>query len=433
MRKTIQTFLILLFSILGVATVTGPAMALDIAGIRLGAHPEKTRVVVELSDAAQFRAFVLAEPTRLVVDLPNFNWRVGNIAKPKGTGIREIRQGPLQPGIARIVIDLDRPSLIRSAFFLPQGQGQPNRIVIDFAGADANAFTQGRGRTYGTLNVNDPAGGASQTVARNSPRNDQSTTAPPPEKPSLNTVSASRTTSIKTTAPIPVAQRPLIVLDPGHGGEDPGALGNRGLMEKNITLAMARDLKKALEDTGRYRVILTRDKDIFIRLSQRVAFARSKKADLFISLHADSINRSGVRGASIYTLSEKASDAETEKLAARENHADLISGLDLSEEDEDVANILVDLTMRDTMNQSKFFANKSVSLLKASGIRTLENPHRYAGFAVLKAPDIPSVLIELGYMSNDQESAMLSNPEYRGKIAGALVVGITDYFEKTGR
>lgn len=429
MRKTIQTFLILLLSILGVMTVTVPAMALDIAAIRLGAHPEKTRVVVELNDAAQFRAFVLAEPTRLVVDLPNFNWRVGNIAKPKGTGIREIRQGPLQPGIARIVIDLERPSLIRSAFFLPQGQGQPNRIVIDFASADANAFAQGRGKTYGTLNVNDPASGASQTVASN----DQGTIAPPPEKPSLNNVSTPRTANAKATAPVPVAQRPLIVLDPGHGGEDPGALGSRGLMEKNITLAMARDLKKALEDTGRYRVILTRDKDIFIRLSQRVAFARSKKADLFISLHADSINRSGVRGASIYTLSEKASDAETEKLAARENHADLISGLDLSEEDEDVANILVDLTMRDTMNQSKFFANKSVSLLKASGVRTLENPHRFAGFAVLKAPDIPSVLIELGYMSNDQESAMLSNPEYRGKIAGALVVGITDYFEKTGR
>jgi N-acetylmuramoyl-L-alanine amidase len=422
MRKTIQTCLILLFSLLGALTVTGPAMALDIAAIRLGAHPEKTRVVVELNDAAQFRAFMLTEPTRLVVDLPNFNWRVGNIAKPKGTSIREIRQGPLQPGIARIVIDLERPSLIRSAFFLPQGQGQPNRIVIDFASADGAAFAQGRTKTYGSLRVNDPAG-ASQMVAANT----QNNIAPPPEKP------VPRTANTNTKAPIPVAQRPLIVLDPGHGGEDPGALGSRGLMEKNITLAMARDLKKALEDTGRYRVMLTREKDVFIRLSQRVAFARNKKADLFISLHADSINRSGVRGASIYTLSEKASDAETEKLAARENHADLISGLDLSEEDEDVANILVNLTMRDTMNQSKFFANKSVSLLKASGVRTLENPHRFAGFAVLKAPDIPSVLIELGYMSNAQESAMLSNPDYRGKIAGALVVSINDYFEKTGR
>jgi N-acetylmuramoyl-L-alanine amidase len=424
MRKTIQTCLILLFSLFGVLTVTAPAMALDVAALRLGSYPDKTRVVVELSDAVQFRSFMLSDPTRLVIDLPHFNWRVGNIAKPQGTGIREIRQGPLQPGIARIVIDLERPSLIRSAFFLPRGQGQPNRIVIDFAAADAAAFAQGRSKTYGGLRVNDPAsnqGDIATPATRPAP--EKTVTAPAP-KPAP---------SPKAVAPVPVAQRPHIVLDPGHGGEDPGALGGRGLMEKNITLAMARDLKKALEATGRYRVTLTRDKDVFIRLSQRVAFARNKQADLFISLHADSINRAGVRGASIYTLSEKASDAETEKLAARENHADLIAGLDLSVEDEDVANILVDLTMRDTMNQSKFFANKSVSLLKASGVRTLENPHRFAGFAVLKAPDIPSVLIELGYMSNAQESAMLSSPEYRGKIAGALVAGINEYFEKTGR
>lgn len=415
-RFYIPAFILLI--LLTLCGRTGDAMALDVTALRMGTHPDKTRLVIEMDAPAAFRSFMLADPVRLVVDLPGFDWRVGTIAKPKGTGIREIRQGPLQPGISRIVIDLERASLIRTAFLIPRGQGQPDRIVIDFSPAKPADFAQGHGRIFGTLRVDDPVPLATMASAQTSAI--AGNIAIPELKPAPRPA---------TKQAIPVAQRPLIVLDPGHGGEDPGALGAHNLKEKNITLAMAKDLKKYLEDTGRYRVILTRDKDVFIRLSQRVAFARARKADLFISLHADSINRSGVRGASIYTLSEKASDAETEKLAARENHADMIAGLDLSAEDEDVANILVDLAVRDTMNQSKFFANTAVGNLKNSGVRVLENPHRYAGFAVLKAPDIPSILLEMGYMSNNQESALLSSPEYRAKIAHALVSGIDSYFE----
>ncbi len=220
----------------------------------------------------------------------------------------------------------------------------------------------------------------------------------------------------------------MIVVDAGHGGDDPGASGSQGLHEKNITLAMAKDLKEHLEATGRYRVMLTRSTDVFIRLSERVAIARRANADMFISVHADSISRPVVHGASIYTLSEKASDAETEKLAARENRADAIAGLKLDTQDEDVANILVDLAMRDTMNQSKFFANKVVSIFHANGIDTLEIAHRFAGFAVLKAPDIPSVLIELGYMSNDREARALSTPAYRDRIANAITGSVDTYF-----
>lgn len=407
---------LMMLCLLTLAGLSAPALALDITNIRMAAHPDKTRLVVEMDHSAAFRAFILPDPVRLVIDTPDFNWRVGAIAKPPGTGVRTIRQGPLQPGISRIVIDLEQEALIQSAFFMPRADGQPDRIVIDFKKTSAAAFQQGRGKSYGSLKIDDPD---SSIVRATTPD-----IAPPQPKPQSLTA---------PKAVLPMAQRPLIVLDPGHGGEDPGALGGNNLKEKNITLAMGRDLKRHLEATGRYRVILTRDKDVFIRLSQRVAFARDKGADLFISLHADSINRAGVRGASIYTLSEKASDAETEKLAARENHADLIAGIDLNVEDKDVANILVDLAMRDTMNQSKFFANKTVEQLKTRGIRMLENPHRFAGFAVLKAPDIPSVLIEMGYMSNAQESAMLSKPEYRGQIAGALVLGIDNYFETIRR
>lgn len=411
-----------MFSLLTLAA--GPALALDVLALRVGPHPGKTRLVFELSSQTEFRSFMLANPVRLVVDMPDFNWRAGAITRPPGTGVKDIRQGPLQPGISRVVIDLERPVLIGSAFVLPRKDGQPDRLVIDFSPASNAAFVKSRSIVHGRLTVpgssTGPGGNsmiapaASSTVAGN--------IRPPEPGPAPK-----RTEAPKTA--VPSSQRPLIVIDAGHGGDDPGALGHQGLKEKNITLAMARDLKKHLEDTGRYRVMLTRDKDVFIRLSQRVAIARAKKADLFISLHADSINRDGVRGASIYTLSEKASDKETEKLAARENLSDAIAGIDLSHEDQDVANILVDLAMRDTMNQSKFFANKTVAALKGGGVRLLENTHRYAGFAVLKAPDIPSVLIELGYMSNNQESILLSQPDYRARIARALVNSIDSYFE----
>lgn len=235
-----------------------------------------------------------------------------------------------------------------------------------------------------------------------------------------------------TRAPVPpaITKKPLIVIDAGHGGVDPGAIGSNGVFEKHITLAAARELQRALNATGRYRAELTRGGDKYLKLYQRVSIARKKKADLFISLHADTIGKSNVTGASIYTLSEKSSDAQTEKLAARENKADLIAGVDLSTEDEEVANILVDLTMRDTMNQSKFFANTIVSEMAGNGLKTLERPHRYAGFAVLKAPDIPSVLIELGFLSNRREAERLSTPAYRHQIIRALIKGIDGYFEK---
>ena len=188
-----------------------------------------------------------------------------------------------------------------------------------------------------------------------------------------------------------------------------------------------------LESTGRYEVHLTRHNDTYLRLYKRVDFARNKKADLFISLHADSIGKSNVRGASIYTLSEKASDAQTARLAERENRADLIAGVDLSHEDEQVANILVDLAMRDTMNQSNFFAGTLLDRMRSSNIRILEKPLRHAGFAVLKAPDVPSVLIEIGFMSNKYEAEQLARPAYRDQIGRALVSGIDSNFEKIRR
>ncbi|MGB4056478.1 MAG: N-acetylmuramoyl-L-alanine amidase, partial [Alphaproteobacteria bacterium] len=211
---------------------------------------------------------------------------------------------------------------------------------------------------------------------------------------------------------------------------DPGAHGINGTNEKIITLAIAKELKAQLESTGRYRVALTRSDDRFIKLRDRVKIARQKEADLFISIHADSIGHSDVSGVSVYTLSEKASDAQTAKLAEQENKSDLIAGIDLSTEDKEVASILVDLAMRDTMNQSGFFANTFLKKLQSHKLNILDKPHRSAGFAVLKAPDIPSVLVETGFMSNKKEAALLSTPAYRKKIASSLREAVDAYFEK---
>lgn len=381
-----------------------PALALDVTSLRVGVQGDKTRLVIELSEPAKFRTFMLADPVRLVVDLPTYDWQVKSVPAEKNRGIKQVRQGPLQAGLSRVVIDLEKPSLIHAAFVIPAAKGQSDKIVIDFKPTTAADFTKGKAKVYGNMN------GKVETAAK------------PVLKAPIDPAPPS------STQYFPQGKKPLIIVDAGHGGDDPGASGSQGLHEKNITLAMAKDLKAKLEGTGRYRVQLTRSTDVFIRLGERVAIARRANADMFISLHADSISRPAVHGASIYTLSEKASDAETEKLAARENRADAIAGLNLDTQDEDVANILVDLAMRDTMNQSKFFANKVVSIFRANGIDTLDIAHRFAGFAVLKAPDIPSVLIETGYMSNDREARALSTPEYRDRLATAITRSVDDYF-----
>jgi N-acetylmuramoyl-L-alanine amidase len=401
---------------------------LSINSVRIGTHPDKVRMVMELSHVSDYRAFVLQGPPRLVVDLPNFSWKAGNPSAPPGSGVRAIRNGPLQPGIQRIVVDLDKQASLKAAFILPAGSGQNDRLVVDYK-IVGNEFNPALEKTYGNLNTSLPTTGAiapaPQTVEVTkvvSTTNIQTVPQPKPDAPSSAPALQLRN-----------GKKFLIVIDPGHGGQDPGAIGANGTKEKTITLAAAQELRKQLEATGRYRVVLTRDNDKFIKLQDRVGVARRSEADLFISLHADSIDKPGVNGASIYTLSNTASDAQTAKLAARENRADLIAGVDLSHEDKEVANILIDLAMRDTMNQSKFFANGVVTHADKHGINLLERPHRYAGFAVLKAPDIPSVLFEMGFMSNKAEANRLSSPEYRQKLVRAMVAGIDGYFAKVAK
>jgi N-acetylmuramoyl-L-alanine amidase len=229
-----------------------------------------------------------------------------------------------------------------------------------------------------------------------------------------------------------LSSRRVIVIDAGHGGIDPGAPSIVGYHEKQVTLATARLLARALEHTGRYKVVMTRDSDVFLKLHERVALARAAHGNLFISLHADSAGggaSSGTRGASIYTLSETASDAESERYAQRENRADAIGGVTLRDQSDDVAGILVDLTVRETVNEGNRLAGMLAESLEHDGIGLLPRaPHRAAGFAVLKSPDIPSVLIEMGYLSDPSDARALADPAHQARIARAVADGVDRYF-----
>jgi N-acetylmuramoyl-L-alanine amidase len=220
----------------------------------------------------------------------------------------------------------------------------------------------------------------------------------------------------------------LVVLDPGHGGVDPGAIGRTGTYEKDVALATAREVARQLEATRHYRVQLTRNDDEFIPLFERVTRARAAGGDLFLSIHADALPNASMRGASIYTLSEQASDRQTAALAARENKVDLIAGIDLSQHERVVSEILLDLARRQTNNLSIQLARQLVAEL-GHQVPLLTNSHRSAGFAVLKAPDIPSALVEIGCLSNRDEERLLQRAAYQRKVANGLVRSINDYFD----
>lgn len=380
-------------------------LALSVDDVRFGVYPEKVRMVLDLSDIADFRTFMLHNPERLVVDLPHFDWQAGQVSRPQNLGILDIRQGKLQPGISRIVFDLDKAASIHTAYLLKKNNNKPNRIVIDFeVGSGANHIDS-KTKIFGTLSLENQEEASVKKAGY----------LVPPVKPDKFERSAFK---------------PLIIIDPGHGGVDPGALSGSKIREKHIVLALGHELKKQLLATGRYRVKMTRENDIFIPLKKRVEFAHKHSGDFFVSIHADTIHKKNVRGVSVYTLSKDASDEQTARLAEKENRVDLIAGLDLDIEDAQVAYILGDFLMTETSNQSKYFANMLVSSMQGQGLKILPNPHRYAGFAVLKSPEIPSVLIEAGFLSNRNEALLLNTPEYRKKLAASIVKGLDRYFEQ---
>ena len=364
-----------------------------VSEVRIGEHPDKTRFVMELSEAPRYRVFVLPDPFRVVIDLPELRWASGRDDR-KGGLIAAMRFGLFAPGTSRVVLDLRAPARIKRVFVLPPKDNYPYRLVIDVAPVSRAKFLAARAGPM----ISDPP---------------------------LDAAASALTAPLEPKAD----ERPTIVIDPGHGGIDPGSRSITGIDEKKISLAYARELKRQLEVGGRYRVVLTRDKDVFLRLRDRIGFAERMKGDLFVSLHANNHDSSSIRGASVYTLSEKASDAEAAALAAKENKADIIAGINLGDQTEVVSKILIDLAQRETMNLSKQVANGLVGEL-GKVTRLLGNTHRSAGFAVLKSATVPSILIEIGYLSNKTEERLLRSKKHRIGVSRAIGAAIETYFER---
>jgi N-acetylmuramoyl-L-alanine amidase len=394
-----------------------------VIGARIGEHEDRTRFVVEMSDPVKLRVFTLANPNRVVIDLPEVLWRLSAADKPTGAGVvRSYRYGLFRPGDSRFVIDLNGPVRSADPVLLPPEGGNGYRVVLDLFPTSQDKFEQ-------------TAGWPADLRAKEVAAEKLAVLVPPPAPiaaPSAQsgTPAPNGITAILTqqTAQQPVAaQKKIIVIDPGHGGIDSGTVGVDGTMEKNVVLAEGLKLRKALQRAG-YTVFMTRETDIFIPLPERVNISRAHSADLFISLHADSNPDASVNGASIYTLSASGSDREAAALARKENQSDIIAGVDLSGENSPVASILVALAQRDTMNRSSRFAEMAVTELSHATDILPREPHRSAGFAVLKAPDVPAVLIELGYLSNTHDDGQMVTERWRDGVATAIASAVDRNF-----
>jgi N-acetylmuramoyl-L-alanine amidase len=375
------------------AVVAAESATVAVKDIRLGVTAERTRLVLDLGAKVDFDIFLLDRPRRVVVDLPSLAWPTD---QPTVDGlVQKIRFGQFTADKSRLVIDAKGPVRVAKSFLLPPSSGLPHRLVIDLVKTGNKEF-------------------ADQVAKDRAAKRSANKAAPAPTP----------------FTPKPRKQansKPVIVLDAGHGGVDPGALGRKA-REKSVTLNFTRELAKQLRKTGKYKVYLTRNRDIYIPLRQRVNIARKHNADLFISIHADAIKRKNVRGMSIYTLSETASDKEAAALAKKENQSDIIAGIDFADQPPEVANILIDLAQRETKNLSVKFANLVVDNARGK-TRLLDRTHRFAGFRVLKAPDVPSVLIELGFLTNRSDEKQLLSTAWRRKVAGALVNSVNGFFD----
>lgn len=378
-------------------TVRAPAASAEASVVatdmRIGGDDKQTRFVVDLNRKIDLVAFTLADPYRVVIDLPQTTFTLPAKAGEQARGlVKAFRYGLIMQGGSRIVLDTKGPVRLEKAFVLDAAEAQPARLVLDLIATDRTSFMRN------IALVNRPA---------------HSTSIKPSEAPPKVDGDA----------------RPLIVLDPGHGGIDNGTKGSGGELEKDVVLAFAQTLREKLESSGKYRVAMTRSDDTFIPLAERVRFARSRNAGLFISVHADALPRreGQAEGATVYTLSENASDAEAARLAEAENKADVIAGVDLTTEPDDVANILVDLAQRETKTFSMQFARTLVGELKAAA-RLHKHPLKSAGFKVLLAPDVPSVLLELGYMSTKDDLKQLTSAAWRARTAQALAQAVDSFF-----
>jgi N-acetylmuramoyl-L-alanine amidase len=367
---------------------------LAVTAVHLTGDGQQTRVVFNLNRPLVARVFTLADPYRLVVDLPQTSFELPARAGENGRGlVKAFRFGLMMKGGSRVVFDLAGPVRVEKSSVLEAAAGQPARLELELAAIDRDTFLHAVALDNRFDSLND------------------------------------RRRKIEPDPAADADPRPVIVLDPGHGGIDEGAHGSTGEAEKTVVLDFALMLRDKIERAGKYRVEMTRSEDTFVALADRVQIARARRAQLFISLHCDALRRGegDAQGATVYTLSENASDAEAARLAEAENRADVIAGVDLSREPNDIADILIDLAQRETKAFSSHFARGAVGELK-NAIRLHKPPLKAAGFRVLKAADVPSVLIELGFVSNRADFKQMMSEAWRSQASDALVRAIDGYF-----
>lgn len=381
-------------------------------GARLAGDAKRTRFIVDLTRAVGFNVFVLADPFRVIMDLPEVNFQLAPRLGQSGRGlVSAYRYGRFAQGKSRIVLDITAPVLIEKSFSLKSANGRPARLVIDLVSTDRKTFMQKQ----------------SVIRPRSAPNREKALAVDVPRPRSKPVLQQKARLNLRPDARIRRPEKPTVMIDPGHGGVDPGAIGRNGTTEKEVVFEFAKILRKALKKTGKYNVLMTRERDTFMRLQERTNKARKHGADLFIAVHADSLEKGEARGATVYTLSETASDREAAALAAKENRADIIAGVDLGEQSDEVTGILIDLAQRETNNAALGFAKKLVGKLR-DATKLASNPHRFAGFRVLKAPDVPSVLLELGYLSSRDDERLLKSRNWRRKTSAAVVDAVDSYF-----
>lgn len=363
--------------------------------MRVAGDEIRTRVVIEFEQKPEFSFHLLKSPHRMVVDLPETLFGIDEESAGSRGLLSDIRYGLMAPGRSRIVFKAIGPMKPEMAEIMENDSGGGYRLVFDLVAISDTEFEK-------LMREQEWSGSSRQS---------------------------GKSARVPQVAPGAKGQF-TVAIDPGHGGIDTGAKGRKGLQEKDLTLEMSQTLKAVLEHNADIRVIMTREDDRFVSLAERVRIARQHEADLFVSIHADSIRLRGVRGATVYTLSDKASDQMAQQLATSENRSDLIAGLSLEDEPDGVADILIDLTRRETHLFSVGMARSVVDSFQGS-IKLIKNPIRSAGFRVLRAHDVPSVLVELGYLSNVEDEKLLRDPKWREKTAKLLASAIDSFRRKT--
>lgn len=378
---------IIFFQVFLISIFTSNVFAQEILIKKINFDENKNLEII-LSAKTSYKTYLLKKPDRLVIDIANASLDKDATRLLLPNFIEKVRKNKKDNNDLRIVFDLKQSVGINKTSFIQYKDSQSPKILVSF---DLESVS---------------------IVKKN---------------PGVNNVNMVLKKPEETKKIIP---KPIIVIDAGHGGKDPGTIGDYArTKEKNITLSYARELAKHLTLTGNYKVYLTRDSDIFIPLKDRVQIARRKKADLFISIHANAAEDRDAKGFSIYTLSEKSSDKQAELLAQKENRADIIAGINFNGASADVLKTLIDLSQRSSMNSSASFANLAIQSLKKTDVKILHNTHRFAGFMVLTAPDMTSVLMEIGYLSNKHEESQLNSLIYKRNMVKGLVDAINQYFK----